>query len=326
MLNIKPLLLFSFLLSATINYGQFTDVINSNRPGESMGAFSVGKTVIQAELGASGYQEKNDIDRYRAYGFDYEVAVRYGAFFEQLEFIGEIQYRRENFTEALVLPDRSGLKQATIGAKFLIYDPQKNFEKKPNIYSWLANHKFNFRQFIPAVGIYAGLNIDFAQDKFSRPLIPRDPNKSPKLMLLTQNQFGRYALVANIIYDKFPYKKKSIDYVVTLTKGLNDRWSVFGEIQGFNGTYYSDAFFRVGAAFLVYENIQVDAAIATNYKDTPSILNGGIGLSWRFDANYSEIMLRIPKSKEKKGKDKEKKEKKDKAKKRIDEVEGEKTN
>jgi hypothetical protein len=242
-----------------------------------------------------------------------------------LEFIVEAQYRRENISEALALPDRSGFRQATIGAKFLVYDPQKNYQKKPNVYSWLANHKFNFRQFIPAVGVYAGLNIDLAQDKFSRPLIPKDPTKSPKVMLLTQNQFGRYALVINVIYDKFTSDKKSIDYVVTMTKGINDRWSVFGEIQGFNGTYYSDAFFRVGAAFLIYENIQVDAAIATNYKDTPSIINGGIGVSWRFDANYSDIMLRIPKDKEQKGKDKDKKDKKDKAKKRLDEVEGEKT-
>ena len=36
----------SFLLKA-----QYTDQINSNRPGLSIGAFAVGKDVIQAELG-----------------------------------------------------------------------------------------------------------------------------------------------------------------------------------------------------------------------------------------------------------------------------------
>ena len=45
---------FSILMSAFvlfISYGQYTDQINSNRPGASVGAFSVGKNVIQFEGG-----------------------------------------------------------------------------------------------------------------------------------------------------------------------------------------------------------------------------------------------------------------------------------
>ena len=40
-----------FLIISTKPYAQYTDIINSNRPGKSMSAFSVGKTVIQAEPG-----------------------------------------------------------------------------------------------------------------------------------------------------------------------------------------------------------------------------------------------------------------------------------
>ena len=32
-----------------ISHGQYTDQINSNRPGASIGAFSVGKNVVQFE-------------------------------------------------------------------------------------------------------------------------------------------------------------------------------------------------------------------------------------------------------------------------------------
>jgi hypothetical protein len=142
-------------------------------------------------------------------------------------------------------------------------------------------------------------------------------------MLLTQNQFGRFAFVTNIIVDKLSDKKQSIDYVATLTRGISPKWSGFIELQGFNGKYYSDAFFRGGAAYLIEQNIQVDASIGLNYKDTPFILVGGVGLSWRFDELYSDIMLRAPK--EKKDQDKKKDKKKDKAKKRLDEVEGDKT-
>ena len=41
------ILMFGFFIS----YGQYTDQINSNRPGASIGAFSVGKNVVQFEGG-----------------------------------------------------------------------------------------------------------------------------------------------------------------------------------------------------------------------------------------------------------------------------------
>ena len=325
MFNIKPLLLLSLLCIPTVHYSQFTDVINSNRPGESMAAFSVGKTVIQAELGFYGLQEKHSILGYEVYGFGSDLQVRYGAFFEQMEFILDLQYQRENFYPDDLIPGHethSGLKQTNIGVKYLIYDPMKNYQQKPNIYSWKANHKFNWRNFIPAVGVYAGVNVDMSGDVFKRPTYPDyDTKLSPRLMLLTQNQFGRFVVVTNIIGEKVGTGRESIDYVVTLTRGFNDRWSGLLEHQGFVSEFYADAIFRIGAAYLLAENIQVDASIGANIKDTPAILNGGIGLSWRFDDNYNEIMLRLPgeDKKDKKTKDEKKIEKA--AKKRKDAVE-----
>ena len=315
----------AFLLASAVNYAQFTDVINSNRPGESMAAFSVGKTVIQAELGFYGFDEEHNLTDYQASGFGSDLTVRYGAFFEQLEFIAELQYQNENYTRALIDEKHSGLKQTTIGAKFLLYDPEKNYQAKPNLYSWKANHKFSWRQFIPAVGVYAGVNINLSNDVFIRPLdalgnnVPADKKTSLKGMLLTQHQFGKFVFVTNTIIDKFP-DKRNIDFIATLTRGFSPRWSGFIEGQVYSADTYSDLVFRGGAAFLVKQNVQVDASIGTNLKDTPSILIGGVGLSWRFDANYNEVYLRIPKE-EKSKEDKKKDKKKEKAKKRLDEIE-----
>jgi len=325
MLQTKPLLLLSFLLATTFNYGQFTDVINSNRPGESMAAFSVGKTVIQAELGFYGYKEKHDIIGYEAKGLGTDLSVRYGAFFEQLELSLDLQYQMENYQLRLREEDRDGFKQTTIGAKYLVYDPNKRDQQKPNLYSWKANHKFSWRQFIPAVGLYAGINLRLSDETFRRPGIVNESRWSPKMALLTQNQLGRYVLVMNLIADKYGTNRESIDYIITLTRGFNSRWSGFIEHQGYTGDYYSDNIFRGGAAYLVKQNVQIDASVGSNIKDTPSILTAAIGLSWRFDANYDEVLLRIPKDEKDKDK-KEKDKKKEKAKKRLDEVEGEKTN
>ncbi len=328
MFKIKPLLLFYFLLFSAINYGQFTDVINSNRPGESMAAFSVGKTVFQVEDGLYGYHEKYDEHQYSVEGWGNELSIRYGAFFEQLELIVNLKYQNEQFDSTLFGNSHNiGLKKTNIGAKFLVYDPEKNYEKKPNLYSWKANHKFNFRQFIPAVGIYGGINLNLSGNTFARPYIPKDDKYSLKGMILTQNQFGRYTFLTNLIIDKFPSQKKTLDYVATLTRGFNERWSGMLEVQSNNGDHNGDTYLRVGAAFLPYENIQIDASIGKNFKNTPSMTFGGVGVAWRFDDNYSEIKLRVPKeekSKDDKKKDKKDKAKKDKAKKRLDEVDGDK--
>lgn len=325
MSRIKPLLLTLLLFTTSIHYAQFTDVINSNRPGESMAAFSVGKTIIQAELGFHTFREKHNITEYKAEGIGTDLSVRYGAFFEQLEFILDAQYQNEVYKNTVTDASQrnAAFKEISIGAKYLVYDPMKNYEEKPSLYSWKANHKFSWRQFIPAVGVYAGANFALSDGKFDRPSYPVENKFSPTLGVLTQNQFGRYVLVMNIMADKLATQRESFDYIVTLTYGFNSRWSGFLEHQGYISDFYSDAVFRVGAAFLPMENVQVDASIGTNIKDTPSVLMAGIGLSWRFDANYEDVFLRIPKEKGKETKeDKKKKKDKDKAKKRLDEIEG----
>lgn len=302
---------FSFATS----YSQHTDVINSNRPGESQSAFSVGKTVFQAETGIYGITEKHSLLETETNGIGLDLTLRYGAFLEQLEFNIELQYQNDSFETEFSKQTRSALKQTTVGAKYLVYDPHKNYEEKINIHSWKANHRFKWRQFIPAVGVYAGANLNF-DSPFS---YPDEPNFSPKAMIITQNQFtGGFVLVMNIIADKIGTDFSSYGYVITMTKGFNEKWSGFLENQGFKSDYYSDSILRGGAAYLIKENIQIDASISGNFKDTPSIFYGGVGLSWRFDKNYKPIMIKSGKeSKEDKKKAKEEK------KKRKDEVETE---
>jgi hypothetical protein len=326
MLKVKFFFIVGFLLASLANYGQYTDVINSNRPGESMSAFSVGKTVFQAEMGVFGIQEKHNLSRYEANGFGTDLSLRYGAFFEQLEFILDLQYQYDYYTAPLVDITRNGLRQTTIGAKFLVYDPFKNArDDKPNLYSWKANHsnKFNFRDLIPAVGIYAGLNLKFGDN----PFYPEEKFISPKVMIITQHHFGsRWVFVNNVYADKLSTDYETQGWVATLTRGFNIRWSGFLEFQGIKSVLYADYLFRGGAAFLIRENIQIDASLTKNIKDTPEILGGSIGVSWRFDQNYERSLLRSTKpvdEKDKKGKDK--KSKKEKGKKRKDEVEIEKT-
>ena len=125
-----------------ISFAQFTDDINSNRPGRSMMAFSVGKSVFQTETGLHYVNEDHNTLDYKASGFMAEFDIRWGLFFEQLELIAEFQYQNDNYTSDLLDKNRSALKKTLFGAKYLIYDPFKNYEK--NIIDLTINADFDF--------------------------------------------------------------------------------------------------------------------------------------------------------------------------------------
>jgi len=326
MLQLKSIFIVGFLLITTTQYAQYTDVINSNRPGESQSAFSVGKTVFQAEAGMYGFHENHSLLGYDVKGVGTDLQLRYGAFFDQFEMILDLQYQYDWYKAPTVQDTRGGLKQTTIGAKYLVYDPFKNAgDDKPNLYSWKANHsaKFSFKDLIPAVAVYAGINVQIGNNPFT---FPGDKKISPKVMLITQHHFGtKWVFVNNFILDKFMTDYPSLGSVTTLTRGFNVRWSGFLEMQAIKSDYYSDNILRVGAAFLVRENIQIDASLSKNIKDTPSLVAAGFGVSWRFDQNYERSLLRDTHAIDAK-KDKDKKSKKGKkGNKRKDEIELEKT-
>ena len=298
MSKVKNFILFAMILCPLAHYGQFTDQINSNRPGETMSAFSVGKSVFQVETGMYGVHEKHSILNYTNNGFGADLMLRWGLFKEELEIIANFQYQDQQQTRTFFREHQSGLKETVLGAKYLIYDPFKNYEKEVNLYSWKANRKFTWRQLVPAVSVFAGANITFADNPFH---FSPEAGISPKVMLITQNHFGdgKWVFVTNTIANYIGTDFPSYGYVLTLTRGFNRKWSGFIENQGFQSDFYSDAIVRGGAAYLINKDLQVDASISNSLKNTPSLLYGGLGLSWRFTGNYKEVRIKATSKKPK---------------------------
>lgn len=312
-------LIFSLLLQA-----QYTDEINTNRPGESMNAYAVGKQVIQLESGFNYVKEQYDKNLYNTEGYSINLNTRYGFWKEQLEGILELTYQNDTYFSQAGNYHRDGFRKVALGFKYLIYDPFKNYETKPNVYSWKANHKFNWHMLIPAVSIYAGTNIKFGNYPFMYKG-EQYGTLSPKVMLVTQNTFtGAWSIVTNLFVDKIASNNQTIGFIGTIAKGFN-RWSGFIEGKMLSGGYYRDTFFTMGAAYLWGSSFQVDAYVSQNMKNTPNITYAGLGISWRTDTMYEDYMIRSPKDKDKKEKKKSKEEKKkdkdkQKLKKRLDEV------
>lgn len=300
MKKITKILFLVTLFWIEIATAQYTDVINSNRPGKSMMAFSVGKSVIQLESGIFGIKENHDLIGYDANGFGLDFALRWGVIKEELEVVVDLQYQNDTYTSPIEEYNRSALRTSVFGVKYLLYDPNKYYEQKINIRSWKANQGFKWRQLIPSVGLYGGFNVNFSDNPFNYNTNIFEPKVSPKFALITQNTLGtRWVLVTNIVYDKITSDFKSLNGIITLTHGINEKWSLFGEGQIYDGDFYSDQVFRAGGAYLINSTMQIDASFSKNIKNTPSIMYGGIGFSWRFDKNYKDVSILSPEDRKK---------------------------
>lgn len=283
---IKNYLLIIALIVSNVALGQYTDIINSNRPGASSSAFSVGTNVLQFEAGPYIIKEKHTPLQNEVSGFGIDFAARYGLLLEELEILIEGTYQNDTFKDNRSLitfeDTRSNFKSFTLGAKYLVYDPNKNAEEdKPNLYSWKANRQFKLKSLIPAVAVYAGVNIDSKNNPY---LAPNVEGISPKVMVATQNNFASgWVFVTNFIYDRFTTDYPEFQYILTLTKSVTEKWVIFGETQGISNDYYADNLFRLGGAYLWNQNFQLDTALTFNTKDTPSVFSVNLGASYRFD-------------------------------------------
>lgn len=303
---IRGFLFTLLLLFFTPFYGQYTDQINSNRPGASIGAFSVGTRVIQFEAGAEyrTYKHKgyNNSTLSGRIGF---FALRYGFLKEQLEMTYEATYQLDKLINKTIVPnfedEREGFLNHFLGFKYLIYDPFRK-QRDVNVYSWKANNGFKLRDLIPAVSITLGANVSLKDDtpyrygdvfsQLKRPIFYQnlgispesDPFVSGRATLATQSHFlGTWVFVTNFMYNRILSAYPEINYILTLTHTINPLWSVYIETQGYSGEMYTDQVFRTGAAYLLADDIQLEATVGANTKDTPSLFFINAGVSYRLD-------------------------------------------
>lgn len=284
------LLLFAGSFYAT---AQYTETINSNRPGNSQGAFAVGPMVLQLEAGAKYGNDNHvllqtDTD---LWGIDY--AVRFGFLFEELEINLRGSYLDE--TTSYIIGANTETYQVSnfdsnaIGIKYLVYDPHKNAEeKKPNLYSWRANQRFDWSIFVPAVAIYAGANFSFGENPY---LYEGQGNFSPQVALISQNNWGPWVLVLNAIGDRIGDAYPTYSGIATLTHSFSPKFAMFGEFQTLISDIYSDEILRGGFAYLLHKDLQADISGLINFKDTPSRWQVAGGLSYRFDWHKQDQYL-----------------------------------
>ncbi|SNR65345.1 Putative MetA-pathway of phenol degradation [Maribacter sedimenticola] len=283
--------IFAFLLLIPL-YGlsQYTDVINSNRPGLSVSAYAVGKNVVQAEMGLFYEQKDHTLLNTQSDIWGTDIALRYGLLFEQLElsYEGTFQDQDLTYSNFNLLAKRRDFSRNRLGLKYLVYDPFKNPEaNKPNLYSWRANHKFQFKNLLPAVSLYGGANFVFGDN----PFYVGEPTISYRGMIATQSRLTpRFVLITNTAFDRITTDDPELSYLISLSHAFrNPKWSVFVEHQGIQSDRYADLLLRGGIAHLLKENLQLDFNMGASLKNTPTRIFFGFGGSYRMDFHKDSL-------------------------------------
>ncbi|NQV76753.1 MAG: transporter [Lutibacter sp.] len=289
------LLLLFFSLTQLIN-AQYTEIINSKRPGFSESPYSIGTNVFQFETGLFYKTSNNETILSRPNTIGGELFFRYGKFREKLEFNAKVTYQRD---EILNNPPEAnsfirGISELTIGAKYLIYE-QKYTDKSKEIRSWKRRVAFDKKRFIPSVGAYVGVNTNFLGDGF------KENELSIEGAVLLQNDFSdRLVLLTNLIADKILSDSNEYSYIATMTYALNYKWSYFIENQGIFEKGFAPKFhFGTGVAYLFSNNLQLDASVRTNFFDDYSFLYSSIGAAWRIDRHSDGIVPKTQLTKQK---------------------------
>lgn len=288
------LLLIIFFSGCFFAQAQYTETINSNRPGNSQGAFSVGTGVLQVEAGGYLGNDEHSLlgTNTDVLGADY--ALRYGLFFEALEISLTGSFQGETTTIRVGANDvefkRSNFKTNTLGLKYMIFDPYRDIASdKPNLYSWKANQRFKWKTLIPAVAIYAGANFSFGENPY---LYEGESKFSPKLALISQNNWrGSWVLVMNLIIDKISEDFPTYSGIITLTHAFTPKFAGFLEYQGIISDIYADDLARTGVAYLVSDDLQFDISGLINFKNTPSRWQVAAGVSYRFDMHKNDEFI-----------------------------------
>ena len=289
-----------FILCFQLSFAQYTELINSKRPGFSDSPYSVGTGVYQIEAGffykkVGNYlyydQKTKESIRYKANSIGTDITIRTSQFFERLELdldLALVSEDRDYLQPTVHQESVVGLSKLTFGAKYMVYSP-KYTDKTKEIRSWKKRNSYDWRRLLPTVGVYAGLNTNFLSDLHKNP-----DGMSPRIAIFTQNDLtDKLILLTNFVSDKLFTDELENSFIITSTYSLTEKIAIFGEVQGFlRKNVPNDFQYGAGGAYLINNNLQVDASLRfiSDERGDNTFLTG-IGLSWRLDRHKDKFNI-----------------------------------
>lgn len=277
----------STLLITNLLQAQYTEVINSNKPGFSESPYSVGTGVYQFE--SNFFLKDKSIEptfsQPKSAGFDF--LFRTSFFLEKLELNTQLTYQKDKvafkniFTSSY---NTSGISKLSVGAKYLVFQPEYT-DKSKEVRSWKKRHAFDKKRLIPSVAVYAGMNTDFVNDIYKTGKI------TPKAgILLQHNLTNQFNIISNVYYDKIGTDFPEISYIVTATQNFGNRWSGFLEQQTVFLETQNNLSFGTGLAFLFNKDFQINASGRFLKQGKSEGFYAGLGISYRIDRHQDSYV------------------------------------
>lgn len=278
------LICFPFFLEA-----QYTDIINSNRPGFSESPYSVGSGVYQLETSLF-FRRAEAIPTFsnpQALGLN--LHFRTSFFLEKLELNINTNVQRDKIAFSNVFEssyNQMGLGEFTLGGKYLVFEP-KYADKSKEIRSWKKRHAFDFKRWIPNIAVYAGVNFDLILNNYHR----RGSAVTPKFGVLLQNNFSnRFNVISNFYYNYIGSNLSEFSYIITATHTFSDEWSGFAEHQALFNSQEKQSNLGGGIAYLFSKDLQVNASLRTTFQESTVGVYASVGASYRIDNHEDDFV------------------------------------
>lgn len=285
---IKKLSFLFFIAISFSTMAQYTEVINSNRPGFSESPYSVGTGVYQLES-TIFYRKADAIPTFsnpEAMGVN--LLFRTSFFLDKLELNVNTSFQRDKIAFKNIFESsytETGLSQLTLGAKYMVYEPTYK-DKSKEIRSWKRRTAFDWKRVIPAVAVYGGANIGSVVTDFHN-----RGGITPKAGILLQNEFSqKFNLVTNFYYDYIGSDLPEFSHIVTATYNFDDYWSGFVEHQALYNKQQNQSNLGIGAAYLYSRHLQFNASARGTFQENSTGFYGSLGVSYRIDRHQDDYI------------------------------------
>jgi hypothetical protein len=279
--------LIAFLSSSAMLFAQYTEVINSNKPGFSESPYSVGTGVYQFEsnLFLRNINTLPTFSRPQSLGLD--LQFRTGLFLEKLEFNASISYQEDKVAFKNIFTSNyftAGFSRMNVGAKYLVFE-QKYNGKSTEIRSWKKKYAFDKKRLIPSIAIFLGMNTDLLND------IHKKGSISPKIgVLLQHNLTDNFNVITNFYYDNIGTDFAEYSYILTATQNFSNRWSAFFENQTTFQEYQKNTNLGIGLAYLYRRNLQFNTSARFLFEGEAKGYYAGLGISYRIDTHKDSFI------------------------------------
>lgn len=261
-------------------FGQYTDIINANRPGFSESPYSVGNDVYQLET--SLFYRNTEVNalftRPESVGLDF--LLRTSFFSEKLEINTNFRTQQDKITFNNIFQSSSNqiaISQFSIATKYLLFQPTY---KNPNkeVRSWKKKFDYDYRRLIPAIAIYAGINTNLVNEYYQTEAI------TPKIGILIQQNFTPdFNLINNFFYDNIGSLFSKYTYIIIGTQNFGNRISSFFEYKGDYYSFRYDHNVGAGIAYLFNKDLQFNASARFLVEGKTTGFFTSIGASYRID-------------------------------------------